>query len=291
VAGANATTYTTFADGFTLSAAIANEHILGALYDLNHVNLLTRMVDLRGIPSKSHDIGLWPRLTAAAVSEGVDLQATQVVSTKATVTAAEQGIMIIPTDALNLSSLVAIQDFAIEAASAVREKQMADVSGVASSFTNTTTNTGTNVTEVNIFDAEAALANRRQMGNIRGLMYTQQWFDYVASVGSTFTPASSTGGTARGEMRDFRLMPDGFQRDVLGVEWYASTSVITANSGADSNAMLVNPSRAIARGVKYESRVEIQRDASLRATEIVVTAFDGVAVIEDEAGQGLITDR
>ncbi len=287
----NETTYTTFADGFTISAAIANEHILGALYDLNFVNLLTRMVDLRGIPSKSHDIGLWPRLSSAAVAEGVDLQATQVVSTKATVTAAEQGIMIVPTDALNLSSLVAMQDFAIEAAAAVREKQMADVSGVASSFSNTTSDTGQNLGENDVMDAEAALANRRQMGNIRGLMYTQQWFDYVASVGSVFTPASNTGGTARGEMRDFRLMPDGFQRDVFGVEWYVSTAVITANSGADSNAMLVNPRRAIARGVKYESRVEIQRDASLRATEIVVTAFDGVAEIEDAAGQGLITDR
>ena len=56
----------------------------------------------------------------------------------------------------------------------------------------------------------------------------------------------------------------------------------------DSACFLVNPLRAVARGVKYESRVEVQRDASLRATEIVVTAFDGVVEIEDSAGYGLM---
>jgi len=288
---ANEVTYSTFGDA-SLAAAVANEHILGAMYDLNHVERLTRRVNLAGIPSKSHDIALWPRLAAATVGEGVDLTATPVSSSKVTVTAAEQGIMVVPTDALNLSSLVSIMDFAAACAEAIREKQMGDVANLATGFSTTVGSTGVNLTEANILAAIAALANARQTGPFYGLLYPQQWLDYLASVGSTFTPAASTGAAgARAETNNFALADNGFQGDVFGNQWLTSTAVPTANAGADSAGMLIKPSRAIARGVKYDSRTEIQRDASLRATEVVVTAFDGVVEIEDAAGVGIITDR
>lgn len=290
---ANETTYTTMTDGFTIAAAVANEQILEALHDLDHIDALTRKVDLSGIPSKSHDIGIWPRLASASVGEGVDLAASQVNSTKATVTASEKGLMIVPTDALNLSSLAQIMDFAREAAAAVREQQMGDVCALAAGFSGAISNTGVNVTETNVIDTIAGLANARHIGvTLRGAMYPQVWLDYVKSVGSVFTPATGPGAAGpRAAMAEFALMAGGFQRDVFGAEWYVTTAVQTANSGADSACFLVNPLRAIARGVKYESRVEVQRDASLRATEIVVTAFDGVVEIEDSAGYGLIIDR
>ena len=288
---ANPTTFAAMQDGFTIAAMVTNDHILKALYDLNHVDQITRFVDLAGVPSKSHDIGLWPRLTTAPVAEGVDLTPTQVNSTKKTVTASERGILIIPTDVLNLSSLTDIMDFAMAAAEALSEEEIGNVAALAAGFSNQVGTTNTDLTELNIIEAGAALAAKRQRGTKRGLLYTEQWFDYVKSVGSTFTPASSTGRGAREELRDFAHDDGGFQRDVLGYEWYTTTAVPTANSGVDSDGMLLNPSRAIALGRKYRSRVEIQRDASLRATEIVVTAFDGVAEIEDDAAVRITTDR
>ena len=288
---ANETTYTTMTDGFVLTAGIANQYIYDALYDLNHVDMFTRRVDLAGVPSKAMDLGFWPRLSSAAVAEGVDLTATQVTSTKQTVTASERGIMIVPTDALTLSSLANLQDFAQAAAQALAEEEMSNVAALASGFSNTAGTTTVALTEANILAAGATLANNRQAGVKRGLLYPQQWFDYVASVGSSFTPASSTGMSARAETNDFALADNGFQRDVFGYEWYHSTAVPTATAGADSAGMLVNPFRAIAHGVKYRSRVEIDRDISLRATEIVLTAFDGVAEIEDAAGVTILSDR
>jgi len=288
---ANETTYTTFSDA-SLAAAVANEHILQALYDNNFVDQLTRRVNLAGVPSKSHDVALWPRLAAATVGEGVDLTATNVNSSKVTVTVAEQGIMVVPTDALNLSSLVSIQEFAAACAEAVREKQLGDVAALASGFSSTVGTTTVNLTEQNIMDAIATLAINRYAPPYYGLLYPQQWMDYMASVGSTFTPASGTGAAgSRAETNDWALMAGGFQRDSFGCYWLVSTAVPTATAGADSAGMLVKPDRAIARGVKYESRTEVQRDASLRATEVVVTAFDGVVEIEDAAGVGIITDR
>src|SRR3990167_5462301 len=108
------------ADGFTVASMVANEQILLALHDLDHIDALTRRIDLSGIPSKSHDVGLWPRLASASVAEGVSLVASQVNTTKATVTASEKCLMIVPTDALRLSSLADIEAFAREAAAAVR---------------------------------------------------------------------------------------------------------------------------------------------------------------------------
>ncbi|MFQ5353103.1 MAG: hypothetical protein ACE5D3_08520, partial [Candidatus Binatia bacterium] len=185
---ANPTTYAAMTDGFTISAMVANEHILGALYDLNHVDAFTRRVDLAGIPSKSHDVGLWPRLATAPVAEGVDLTVTQVNSTKATVTASERGILIIPTDVLNLSSLADVMDFAAAAAQALSEEEIGNVAALASGFSNQVGTTTVDLTEANIIAAGATLAANRQRGTKRGLLYTQQWFDYIASVGSTFTP-------------------------------------------------------------------------------------------------------
>ena len=288
---ANETTYARMSSGFAETARTANQHILDALYDLNHVDLLTRRVDLAGLPTKAHDIGLWPRLTSGSIAEGADLEATPVASTNVTVTAAERGLMIVPTDVLTLSSHAAMMDFAQNAAEALAEEEMSNVAALSSGFSNAVTSSGTNLTEANIVTAITTLKNNRQKGTMRGLLYTEQWADYVVSVGSSFTPAASTGKGAREEMQDFAFADSGFQRDVFGVEWYHSTAVPTATSGANSAGMLIAPSRAIAWGVKYRSRTEIERNASLRATEIVVTAFDGVAEIEDVAGVGIITDR
>src|SRR3990167_4700539 len=142
-------------DGFTVASMVANEQILSALHDLDHIDALTRKIDLSGIPSKSHDVGIWPRLASATVAEGVDLTASQVNTTKATVTASEKGLMLIPTDALRLSSLADIQAFAMEAAAAVREQQMGDVCALATGFSGAISNTGVNVTETNVIDTRS----------------------------------------------------------------------------------------------------------------------------------------
>jgi len=278
-------------DGFTYTALIANEYNLAALYDLNHVDALTRRIDLAGKPSTAHDIGLWPRLSSGSVAEGTALTATPVTSTKVTVTAAERGLMVEPTDVLTLSSLASLMDFAANAADALAEEEMANVAALAGGFSNTVGTSTVNLTEANIVSAISTLKNNRHRGQFRGLLYPEQWADYVVSVGSSFTPASSTGMGARAETQDFAFADNGFQRDVFGVEWYHSTAVPTATAGANSAGMLLAVNRAIAWGVKYRSRTEIQRNAAKRSTEVVVTAFDGVAEIEDSAGVGIITDR
>ena len=288
---ANETTYALMTDGFTLTALIANEQILEALYDLNHVDLLTRRIDLAGKPSKAHDIGFWPRLSSGAIAEGADLQATPVASTKVTVTAAERGLMVEPTDVLTLSSLASLMDFASNAADALAEEEMANVAALSSGFSNQVGSTTVNLTEANVISAMTTLKNNRQKGTMRGLLYTEQWSDYVVSVGSSFTPAASTGKGAREEMQDFAFADSGFQRDIWGAEWYHSTAVPTATAGADSSGMLLAVNRAIAWGVKYRSRTELDRDGSKRTTEVIVTAFDGVAEIEDVAGVGILSDR
>lgn len=288
---ANETTYTTFDDA-SIAAGVANEHILTALHDLNYVDSLTRFVDLAGVPSKSHKLALMPRLNAAAVSEGVDLQATQVSSTGATVTASEKGIMVVPTDALTLSSLINDADFAMECAMAIAEKQMSDVANLASGFSNSVSNTGVNMTEANYLAGIALLRNARQNGPLAALLYPEMWFDYIASVGSTFNIANGPGsGGSVAEGNQFSGPNFGAQGTHFGVTVFTSTAVPTANAGADSAGMIVNPRRAIARGVKYNSRTEFDRDISARANEIVVTSFDGVVEIEDAAGVGLVFDR
>ena len=64
----------------------------------------------------------------------------------------------------------------------------------ASGFSGSISNTGVNVTETNVIDTIAGLANARHIGvTLRGAMGPQVWLDYVKSVGSVFTPATGPG--------------------------------------------------------------------------------------------------
>jgi hypothetical protein len=54
--------------------------------------------------------------------------------------------------------------------------------------------------------------------------------------------------------------------------------------------MVVSQNRAIGFVSQWDIRVEFERDASLRGTEIVATANYGVGEIDDSSGVGLLTD-
>jgi hypothetical protein len=96
--------------------------------------------------------------------------------------------------------------------------------------------------------------------------------------------------TSRAESNEYGAVPDGGLGRFYGVEWVITAAVPTANAGADRAGMIVSPSRALGLVEKWASRTELQRDASLRATEIVLTANYGVGEIDDLSGIGVITD-
>jgi hypothetical protein len=76
---------------------------------------------------------------------------------------------------------------------------------------------------------------------------------------------------------------------LFGVNVYQTTNVQTANTGADRAGAMFS-SEALGLATKWPARTELQRDASLRATEIVVTACYGVGELVDSFGVPIVTD-
>jgi len=73
------------------------------------------------------------------------------------------------------------------------------------------------------------------------------------------------------------------------MQFWSSAAVPTANGGADRLGMMVGRD-ALAYVEKWSARTELQRNISLRATEIAVTADYGVGEVSDTRGVGVLSD-
>jgi hypothetical protein len=280
---------TTTADDLTYAAALLNQAIIDALYELNVFEPLVRKESIASVNSKALDFPKTPKLAAASVAEGVDLTYTPFVTSKTTITAGEVGIVLTPTDVANVSLIVGNPYYAAEAAKAMANKLSTDIAALAAGFSQQCGATGVNLSEQNILDGITLLMAGSVPGPYRAVLHPQQWNDFAAGIGATINPVGY-GTSSRGESNQFGAVPDGGLGRFYGVEWVVSAAVPTATAGADRLGMMVCPSRALGMVEKWSSRTELERDASLRATEIVVTANYGVGEIDDLSGIGILTD-
>lgn len=286
---ANEITLTT-ANDLTYAAMIMEDSIIDALYANNNLRSYPRFKSLAGQPSKANDFPTTPKLAAAAVAEATDLTNTAFSTGKATITAGEVGIMVTPTDLLQTSDIVGQEYYAAELGKAVAEKWTTDFTALASGFSTSVGSTTVDLTESVILDAIATLEAANVPGAYQVFAHPQQKRDLVASVGSTLTPAAAQGTGFREVTNDLGAQQDGLLGQLYGMEWRTNSTVATANAGADRLGAIGNFQRATGFVEKWPVRMELERDASLRATEIVVTAAYGVGEIDDTSAVGLLSD-
>lgn len=281
---------TSAANDLVFASWIMNEHILDFFYPLNLAGHTVRFASLAGIPSNTHDFPKSPQLTAASLVEGTDLTNTAFTTTKSSVTATENGLMLTITDRLSVSDVADDSYYAQEAAKALAQKVTTDITALATGFSATAGATTVNLTEANILTATTTLMANSAPGPYQGILHPQQWFDLAGDIGTTITPAGAGGEPARAATQDFGAKPDGGLGNLYGVDWTVSAAVPTATAGADRAGMVVSPNFAIGFAEKWAARTEFERDASLRGMEIVVTGNYGVAELKDEAGVTILSD-
>jgi hypothetical protein len=251
---------------------------------------LVRSADIGDAPTKAKDFPITPGLTASSIAEAVDLTNTPFVTSKVTLTVGEAGLMLTITDLLSMSDIVSDEYYAAEMGKAMALKFNSDVLSLSSGFSGSTGSTGLDLTEAYIIAGEVTLASNGVPPPYRGVLHPQQWADLIADVGTTINPASGPGAqTSREATNDWSVPSVGPVGSAYGVEWYTSHLVPTANAGADRLGMIVAPQHAIGHVSKWDVRVEPERDASLRAREIVVTACYAVGELRDAAGIGVLS--
>lgn len=273
--------------GELVAAEIVSRLVIEAAYAEAIMPALVRVADISGDATNTMEFPKWPLLTAADLTEGTDAANTAVNTTSASVTADEAGIMITVTDVLLGGAQASIADFATQLGLALANKIDTDLLSAAASFTTAVGSTGVDFLEADflaaIYQLELGTA-RRPFGAV---LHPIQVADLRTSI--TTSGGQTWAGPAAGAAEI------GAMGSLYGVDIFQSTNCASVNTNADRQGFMgpMGQGSGLAYVLKTGAKTEFQRDASLRATEIVVTAMYGHGCVNTAANGGvkLISDH
>ena len=279
---ANEVTTAAGSAGELIAAEIVSRLVIDAAYAEAVLPPLVRVADISSDSTLSVEFPKWPLLTASDLTEAADMSNTAVNTSSTLLSADEAGIMITVTDLLlNGAGLGGLEPFATELGKALASKIDADLLASASSFTNSVGVSGVDMTEDDFLSAIYTL----ELGNAKGpfvaVLHPYQVSNLrraiAASTGAVWgvpsTPAADLGSLGT----------------LYGVDIVQSNNCASVNVNADRMGVMMplGNQSGLAYVLKTSAKTEFQRDASLRATEIVVTAVYGHGCVNAAANGGV----
>lgn len=279
---ANSTT-TTLAGLFTTIQQTA----LFTMQEKAFMRPLIRNYNLVGQPGMAAHIGIYPLLATSLITAGEnsDASASTITATDKTFTATEKALMATLTD----SARDATADDSAAAIGRILGETMAkkideDISALFTGFSSAVGGgSGTELTPDDILQAVATLRGNNVTGPYVGVFHPFQTYNLrkvLANAGAANTPALSDIGN--------EVLMQGFIGRLFGVDLYESSVVTGTSAGAFIGAVM--HSDALAFCLKKDLTLETQRDASLRATEIVASMTYAVGELFDGHGVKIITE-
>ena len=280
------------ADIYTSSGVIApvilaeeiRREMLEALQTTVRVAPLVKNFDLSGVKSKSFSVPVWGTVTAASVGETTDLASTAFTPTENTITYGEAGVMTLLTDtAAETSTAPGIAEaYGRNGALAVGRLIDTDIAALFNS-TNGGTNIGNDASTMAVqmfLRGIYTLELENVLGNYVSVLSSQQAHNLRLEVNSS--SAITIGRFLAEKARD-----DGFIGNLYGVDTYiinvaeVSSATSTSKFGIIMGQGDMSP---FGLGVWRPARVELERNASFRGTEVVISAAYGIKEIRDKAG-------
>ena len=233
---------------------------------------------------KAVEVPIYSAVSAAAVSEATDLSNTAINPTSVTITASEVGVMTTLTDlARNSAPRNVAADIGRLFGEAVAKKQDADLTALFDGFSSAVGDGTAAISAAAIFNAASTLrANALNLNDCAVVLHPKIAYDLKANLTNTF--ANPNGGDLQNE-----AMRSGFVGSLAGLRIFETSNISnTGNAGDYKGGAMHRDALALAemQGLK----IETQRDASLRADEIVATSVYGVGEIHDSYGVELHHD-
>lgn len=240
--------------------------------------------------SSAHDFPVQDDPGAAVAKvEGTDLTNTSLTTSKATASASTVGMMATVTDELSRISIVdAYEHFGSVLTRSAAEKYETDFTALVDDFSNTTSTTTIDATVAKFIEAKGALIARDAVGTLVAILHPVQTTDLSQDAATSLSAAFANPSVQVNGLMSNALA--GFAFELAGVPVYQTSLVPTANAAADRAGGIFVSNVALGMAEVWDTRTELQRDASNVATEIVVTARYGLVEIRDAWGQTLITD-
>jgi N4-gp56 family major capsid protein len=250
---------------------------------------LVRNFTLPMSSGKTITVPIYPKQTAAAVNEGTDLTNTAISTDGATLTIGEVGIMTTVTDlARNASASNVIADVGRLFGEAIAAKMDKDLTALFAGFSNAEGDYTTQITAASIFKAVAKL---RGQGVDPAGCYCVIHPEIAYDLKSALTTGGTTVYTGGGGTSDLanEALRMGYVGMLAGVPVYETSNISFVTNAGDFPGAVFHRD-ALGLAMMQDIKIETQRDASLRADELVATAVYGVGELYDGYGWGLKYD-
>ena len=274
---ANETTSSTISELYT-------EIVAEALFVASEQSIMRGLVRNYTIAGggKSVEVPIYSTVSAAAVSEASDLSNTAVNPSSVTITASEVGVMTTLTDlARNSASRNVAADIGRLFGEGIATKIDSDLSALFTGFsTEKGPGAGSELTVQDLFECAAELKTNNAPGPYFGVFHPKQIFNVKKSLTNTFV--------GRDTELSNEAMRSGFVGNVAGIQIFESSNISV--DGSDDSIGAVFSQDALGLAMMQDLKIETQRDASLRADEIVATAVFGVGELHDSYGVKITAD-
>jgi len=232
---------------------------------------------------KAVEVPVYAQVSASAVAEATDLSNTAIDPSSVTITASEVGVMTTLTDlARNSAPRNVAGDIGKLFGEALARKQDADLIALFDGFS-TTLGDGTGaISPAVIFNALSTLrANSLPANECAVVLHPKIAYDLKSGLTNTFAGLDTE--TSNEALRA------GFVGTLAGMPIFETSNMADTGTAGDYKGGAMHKD-ALAIAMMQDVKIETQRDASLRADEIVATSVYGVGEIHDSYGVELHYD-
>ena len=277
---ANESTTTSLND---LIAPIVQE----AMFVASETSIMPGLVKQFTVPAnagKVLQVPLYPVQTIASdAGENSDLSNTEISTGVANITLTEAGIMTTLTDmARNHSVSNVVADLGKLFGEAIAKRHDRALTALFSSFTSQIGAAQDELEVKDLFEAYATLKANAVPGPYFGVFNPKAIYNIKKTLTNTFVnPNASTVVN--------QAMSEGYVGRIAGIDIFESSNVVEDSATGVTNGIFSRDALGLA--VAQNINIETQRDASLRAEEVVASTRYGVSVLHNSYGIKVLGDN
>ena len=253
-----------------------------AVFQASEKSIMRNLVKVYNIApqsGKSVVVPSYPQATAYALSEGGDITANVISTGGATLTVSEVGMMTSVTDLARISSASdVVSDVGRLFGEAIARKIDTDLTALFASFTtNTIGDHSTAISAASIFQAVAKLRTAGvSTDELSCVVHPAIAYDLKANLTNTF--ANPNAGMTQND-----VLAAGYVGMLAGVPVYECANLADTGTAGDYTGAVFHRN-ALGLAMMRDIQIEVQRDASLRADEIVGTAMYATGMVYEGHG-------
>jgi len=256
-----------------------------AAYENSVARQLATVFDMPANSGKVVQVPVWSGISAGTPEEGNIATFADTNTSSVNITLSEKVVAHRITDMLRDSAYNdVLAQLGDQAGRAIAEKMDEELFATFADFSSDIGSASTEVTADTIFRAAATLRSRKLTGPFYAVLDPRTAYNLKKTLTAT---TSYQNATAVGSS----VLSNFYIGQIAGVQIYESALVATDGSVSTAAVNAVFAPQALAHSMRGSIRLETQRQAAYRSTDLVLTAVSGAAVIQPTFGVKLTANK